>query len=134
MVADVPAGADVDLITETRVAKAVLAIPEGFARTLAQGRTATVQLLLDGADANTATTVLGYATALAADALSHVRGPERPDMIRDEVLADIFEATARRTPAQVALVSSARAWLCRGRCDYLRQRGGRLSLAPKRRA
>jgi len=68
MVADVPAGADVDLITETRVAKAVLAIPEGFARTLAQGRTATVQLLLDGADANTATTVLGYATALAADA------------------------------------------------------------------
>ncbi len=35
-VADVPAGADVDLITETRVAKAVLAIPEGFARTLAQ--------------------------------------------------------------------------------------------------
>ena len=48
MVADVPAGADVDLITETRVAKAVLAIPEGFARTLAQGRTATVQLLLDG--------------------------------------------------------------------------------------
>ena len=66
-VADVPAGADVDLITETRVAKAVLSIPEGFARTLAQGRTATVQLLLDGADANTATTVLGYATALAAD-------------------------------------------------------------------
>ena len=67
-VADVPAGADVDLITEKRVAKAVLSIPEGFARTLAQGRTASVQLLLDGADANTATTVLGYATALAADA------------------------------------------------------------------
>jgi len=67
-VADVPAGTDVDLITETRVAKAVLAIPEGFARTLADGRTATVQMLLDGADANTATTVLSYATSLAADA------------------------------------------------------------------
>ena len=66
-VAEVPAGADVDLITERRVAKAVLAIPEGFARTLDQGRTASIQLLLDGADANTATTVLGYATALAAD-------------------------------------------------------------------
>ncbi len=45
----------------------MLAIPEGFARTLAEGRTATIQMLLDGADANTATTVLGYATALAAD-------------------------------------------------------------------
>jgi ABC-2 type transport system permease protein len=66
-VADVPAGDDVDLITEKRVAKAVLAIPEGFSSTLAQGRTAQVQLLIDGADANTATTVLGYATALAAD-------------------------------------------------------------------
>jgi len=66
-VADVEAGEDVDLITERRVAKAVLAVPEGFARTLAEGRTASVQLLLDGADANTATTVLSYATALVAD-------------------------------------------------------------------
>jgi ABC-2 type transport system permease protein len=67
-VAEVEAGEDTDLITEKRVAKAVLAIPEGFARTLAQGGTAKVQLLIDGADANTATTVLGYATALAGDA------------------------------------------------------------------
>ena len=35
---------------------------------LARGETARIQLLLDGADANTATTVLGYATALVADA------------------------------------------------------------------
>ena len=55
LVADVEAGTDVDLITERRVAKAVLAIPEGFARTLARGQTASIQLLLDGADANTAT-------------------------------------------------------------------------------
>jgi ABC-2 type transport system permease protein len=68
LVQDVPAGEDLDLITERRVAKAVLAIPEGFARTLADGRTATVQMLLDGADANTATTVLSYASSLAADA------------------------------------------------------------------
>jgi len=67
-VAEVSAGEDVDLITERRVAKAVLAIPEGFARTLAEGRRATLQLLLDGADANTATTVLSYATSLVADA------------------------------------------------------------------
>jgi len=67
LVADVPAGADEDLITERRLAKAVLAIPEGFAQTLAEGRSATIQMLLDGADANTATTVLSYATSLVAD-------------------------------------------------------------------
>ncbi|HSN63097.1 MAG TPA: amino acid adenylation domain-containing protein, partial [Azonexus sp.] len=60
-------------------------------------------------------------TALAADALSHVRGPERPDMIRDEVLADIFEATARRTPAQVALVCGTRS-LTYGELDALADR------------
>lgn len=67
LVSDVEAGADVDLLTERRVAKAVLAIPEGFARTLANGQTAAIQLLIDGADANTATTVLSYATSLTAD-------------------------------------------------------------------
>ena len=57
-------------------------------------------------------------TPLAADALSHVRGPERPDLIRDEVLADIFEATARRIPGQIALVCGSRA-LTYGELDAL---------------
>jgi ABC-2 type transport system permease protein len=42
----------------------VLLVPEGFSHVLARGQRAEVQLLLDGADANTATTVLGYASAL----------------------------------------------------------------------
>lgn len=63
-VADVPAGADLEGITQRREAKAVLVIPEGYARELSAGRVAPVQLLIDGADANTATTVLGYAAAL----------------------------------------------------------------------
>ena len=67
-VASLDASVNLDLVTERREAKAVLAIPEGFARLLARGETARIQLLLDGADANTATTVLGYATALVADA------------------------------------------------------------------
>jgi ABC-2 type transport system permease protein len=46
----------------------VLVVPEGYGEELAAGRTAEVQLLLDGADANTATTVLGYAGALVAEA------------------------------------------------------------------
>jgi ABC-2 type transport system permease protein len=63
-VADLLPGADLEGLTQRREAKAVLVIPEGYARDLSAGRTARVQLLLDGADANTATTVLGYAAAL----------------------------------------------------------------------
>lgn len=63
-----PPGADLDRITERRQAKAVLVVPEGYGRALASGEDGPVQLLLDGADATTATTVLGYANALVAEA------------------------------------------------------------------
>jgi hypothetical protein len=33
-----------------------------------------------------------------------LRGPERPDLLRHEVLADIFEATAAAHPEQIALI------------------------------
>jgi drug efflux transport system permease protein len=65
-VADLAAGADLQRLTERRRAQAVLVVPAGYARDLAGGGTASVQLLLDGADANTATTVLGYASSLVA--------------------------------------------------------------------
>jgi ABC-2 type transport system permease protein len=72
LVADLPAGADLERLTERRRAQAVLVIPETYGRDLAAGRTARVQLVIDGADANTATTVLGYASAIAAEAGSEV--------------------------------------------------------------
>jgi len=62
------AGADLERLLERRAARGVLVIPEGYGRRLGAGETAAVQLLLDGADANTATTVLGYAGALVAEA------------------------------------------------------------------
>jgi ABC-2 type transport system permease protein len=68
LVADLPEGSDLDRVTERRVAKAVLVIPGGYAREVEAGRTARVQLLLDGADSNTATTVLGYASAIVSEA------------------------------------------------------------------
>jgi ABC-2 type transport system permease protein len=67
-VADLRAAADLERLTERREAKAVLAIPEGYGRDLAAGRAAAVQLLMDGADANTATTALGYAAAIVSEA------------------------------------------------------------------
>jgi ABC-2 type transport system permease protein len=45
---------------------AVLVIPPTFGRDLAGGRSAPVQLLLDGGDANTATIALSYADAIVA--------------------------------------------------------------------
>ena len=48
------------------VVRLVLVIPRGFAADLAAGRTAPVQALIDGADANTASIALNYAQSAAA--------------------------------------------------------------------
>jgi ABC-2 type transport system permease protein len=72
LVADLPAGAHLERLTERRRAQAVLVIPETYGRDVAAGRTARVQLVIDGADANTATTVLGYASAITAEAGAEV--------------------------------------------------------------
>jgi ABC-2 type transport system permease protein len=45
-------------------ARAVLVIPEGFGRDVSLGRTAPVQVIISGDNANTATTVMGYATSI----------------------------------------------------------------------
>jgi ABC-2 type transport system permease protein len=63
-----PAGTDLERIMERREARAVLVIPKNYSRELHAGRRAEVQLLIDGADANTATTILGYANGIAGAA------------------------------------------------------------------
>ena len=60
-VADVYASEELDRAIDLNRARAALVIPEGFGRDLAAGRTAQVQLIVDGDNANTATTVMGYA-------------------------------------------------------------------------
>jgi len=57
---------DADEPIRTGAARAVLVIPPGFQRDIAAGGPAPVQLLLDGADANTATIALNYADAIVA--------------------------------------------------------------------
>jgi ABC-2 type transport system permease protein len=68
LVATPEPGRDLEALLERRVARAVLVIPEGYGRGLAAGRRSAVQMLIDGADSTTATTVLGYARALVAEA------------------------------------------------------------------
>jgi ABC-2 type transport system permease protein len=49
--------------------RAVLVIPEGFARITREGGTPTIQVLLNGDNATTASTVLGYVNAVLAAAV-----------------------------------------------------------------
>ena len=91
LAAAVEPGADVEKLLETRRARGVLVIPSGYGADLAAGRTSPVQLLLDGADANTATTVLGYAGALVAEANA------------DGLRRAIMRATGRDLPLAIEL-------------------------------
>jgi len=74
LVQSLPPGADLEGITERREATAILVIPEGFGEDLAAGRVAKLQMILDGTDANTATTVLGYAQAIVAERNVEISG------------------------------------------------------------
>ena len=53
-----------------------LVIPKDFGRTILSSRTAHVQLILDGADSNTASIAMGYATALVSTDSGEVRDRE----------------------------------------------------------
>lgn len=59
---------EIDTLLDRGQARAVLVIPEGFARKVQLGETAAVQVILNGDNANTTTTVLGYTTAVLREA------------------------------------------------------------------
>ena len=59
--------------------------------------------------------------AMPTDNVAILDGPHQPDLIRTEVLADIFEATARRVPAKAALTFGTRC-LTYGELDELADR------------
>jgi ABC-2 type transport system permease protein len=67
LTAALPAESDLEIVMQRREAQVVLVIPERFGEHLAGGDKAPVQIVLDGADARTATTILGYANAIAAE-------------------------------------------------------------------
>jgi ABC-2 type transport system permease protein len=67
-VADAYAPEELDRLLNLNVARAALVIPEGFGRDLANGLAPQVQFIIDGDNANTATTVMGYAGNIARGA------------------------------------------------------------------
>lgn len=64
LVATVPPGGDVNGVIDRREARVVLVIPGDFSSRLAAGTPAAVQVIIDGDNANTATTVLGYVNSI----------------------------------------------------------------------
>ncbi|MGH7505495.1 MAG: ABC transporter permease, partial [Longimicrobiales bacterium] len=71
--------AQVEAVLLGREAAAVLVIPPDFSETLATRRSAAVQLLVDGSDANTATIALGYADAIVAAHIASLARPAPPN-------------------------------------------------------
>lgn len=66
-VATIERGADIDALMNRGAVRAVLVIPEDFSRRLGRGETAEIQVLLNGDNANTATTVLGYVNGVLTE-------------------------------------------------------------------
>jgi ABC-2 type transport system permease protein len=60
LVREVSSDADITRVLDRGDARAVLVVPTGFGRDTASGRPTTVQLVINGDNANTATTVMGY--------------------------------------------------------------------------
>ncbi len=78
-------------------ASAILEIHSGYERTLHGGRTAQVQLIVDGSDSNTARFVVNYATAIANAA-------------NTELLAARAETLSGRVPTNGRVDLQPRAW------------------------
>lgn len=88
-----------------------LVIPPGFARDLAAGRRAPVQLLLDGSDANTATVALNYSSAIAAgfsrDVLLQGRRIEAPAAAETRIWYNpTLESSNMIVPGLIAVIMS----------------------------
>lgn len=60
-IADAYSPEEIDRLLDLNEARAVLVIPEGFSRDIARGHAPEVQVIINGENANTATTVMGYA-------------------------------------------------------------------------
>jgi ABC-2 type transport system permease protein len=93
LVRDVPRSEDVVGALDRGDARAVLVIPGGFGRDTARGQPTSLQFIINGDNANTATTVMGYAVGLVG------------------AISARYELEARVvTPAAPLLTAETRVW------------------------
>jgi len=65
--ADITAAGEIERLMNRNQVRAALVIPNGYGRDILDRRPVEVQILIDGDNANTATTVMGYAQAIVAE-------------------------------------------------------------------
>ena len=70
--------ATIERLMDRNEVRAVLVIPNGLGRALRTGQQAVVQVLLNGDNANTATTVMGYATTIVRSESTRYLPPAPP--------------------------------------------------------
>jgi ABC-2 type transport system permease protein len=75
---------EIDRLLDTGKAQMVLRIPRDFATDLARGRTAEVQIILDGSDSMTASIVSGYANGVIREHSARIAA-ERLDRVRARI-------------------------------------------------
>jgi drug efflux transport system permease protein len=80
-VATVENDEQVDSLMNRGQARALLVIPEGFTRRVFRGEPIDLQVVLNGDNANTATTVLGYVNGVLTDAAAQLGGPIRASSV-----------------------------------------------------
>jgi ABC-2 type transport system permease protein len=71
LAAEAESEAEVRRLLDRGQVQAAIRVPAGFGRDLARGQTATVQILVDGANSNTAAIVAGYATQVVSRFSAH---------------------------------------------------------------
>jgi ABC-2 type transport system permease protein len=76
--------AEIDRLMDRGAAQAVLQIPRGFGRDRSRGRTADVQVILDGADSMTAGIIAGYTGSVIREYSGRVAA-ERLDRMRSRI-------------------------------------------------
>lgn len=74
LVASIQADSETSRLMDWNEARAVLIIPEGTGRRLRTGLTAPVQVVINGDNANTATTVMGYAQTILRSVSADLAG------------------------------------------------------------
>jgi ABC-2 type transport system permease protein len=79
VVAVVTSGPEAAALVDRGAVRTVIVIPADFSRRLRERQTADLQIVIDGDNANTATTVLGYVNAvLGTSAATYGRRPQEP--------------------------------------------------------
>jgi ABC-2 type transport system permease protein len=67
LVAEVTSSQEIERLIDRNQARAALVIPAGYGRDVLDGRPVQVQIIIDGDNSNTATTVLGYAQSIVSE-------------------------------------------------------------------